>query len=264
MDRYAIFATSPKGGPGKSTFARAILDYYRSRGVLTAAYDGDDKNQGLSQFYATRRPDGSRDPIQDPLKGVKLFAGRKIQDRDLLMNLLDTKAERAVIDLRGGGEDDVTEVVGNADRFFQAYQDEGIQPIVVILINHLKATAAGAGAIIRQFGPRPHYVVCKNLAFAASDDFIIFDGLMQDGERLFGRGRELLASVNGTVIEMPALHPLTYAKLDAWDIPFDEAYGHPRLQRSDRIRVDDWRKQFAANIRDTILAAPDRVSVLAS
>jgi cellulose biosynthesis protein BcsQ len=102
LSKAAIFVTGSKGGPGKSTFSTLLVDYYRSRGITTAAYDGDHNNMTLLQFYGTRGEDGKLVEDQDAVNGVKVFNIRQPDERDLMLNVVEGAATRIVIDLPGG------------------------------------------------------------------------------------------------------------------------------------------------------------------
>lgn len=254
MNRSAILVSGLKGGPGKSTFARGLVDYYRAQGVATAAYDGDSQTESLLQYYGTRDALGKLEAVQDPLRGVRAFSVRDVKERDLLIDLLDTDAQRAVIDLPGGSVDEIGAVVGSSETFFKAYEDAGVYPIVVIVISHVKASAASVGATISAFGTRPAYIVCKNLAYADAHEFEVFDGIpQQDGTRRFGRARQAIESVRGAIIEMPKLNALTYGRLDQFSLPFATAEESTQLSLSDKVRVKEWRKDFAASLSGTAL-----------
>lgn len=258
MTRSAILVTGLKGGPGKSTFARGLVDHYRSHGVATAAYDGDSQTESLLQYYGTRDAAGRLDAVQDPLRGVRAFSVRDVKERDLLIDLLETDAQRAVIDLPGGSVDEIGAVVGTSETFFKAYEDAGLSPIVVIVISHVKASAASVAATISAFGTRPQYVVCKNLTYADANEFEVFDGIPQaDGTRRFGRARQAIEAVDGAIIEMPKLNALTYGRLDQFSLPFTVAEDSALLSLSDRVRVNQWRKDFAASLAGTVLEQPE-------
>lgn len=68
--RRAVFVASQKGGPGKSTTARALLDYYRTHAIGCAAYDADGRVGQLLQYYGERGADGELLREQNPSTGV--------------------------------------------------------------------------------------------------------------------------------------------------------------------------------------------------
>lgn len=263
--RLAVFVHAPKGGVGKSFFSRGLLDYWRSAGSVAAAYDADagtERTETLVQYYGQRDGQGRLLDVQDPMKGVFPFTLDEARERDLLVNLLDqTSASRIIIDLPGGAGHNMSQVLGGADRLFAAYLERGVQPVVVLVISHLKAAAAGVGATIEAFGMRPTYVVCKNLGCASADAFRVFHGYKRKGESRWGGGARALAAVNGIVVPMPALDPYTVGELDEHDLRFDEAEWSQRLESSaDRIRVAQWRRDFAYALAGTIFEVPMNVA----
>ena len=49
--KRVIWVTGGKGGVGKSTFARGLLDILREAGLNVAAFDGDPTNAQLFRYY---------------------------------------------------------------------------------------------------------------------------------------------------------------------------------------------------------------------
>jgi hypothetical protein len=250
----AVFLTSTKGGPGKSTAASLLLDNWRSQNLATHAYDADASNASLVQHYGTKGLDGRLIDLQDPVKGCALVNVRQPNSRDELLNAVErAKAARILVDLPGGGAEDVASVLPNADDFFQAFIDYGFEPVVGIVISHVKASAAAVAATIETFGKRPSYVVIKNLGHGAVD-FPYFDGLEINGEMRYLGAKRALESVHGSVITMPALQIQTYARWDAADCTIAEALTHPFMTLSDKMRIKSWRADFAKAIAESPLA----------
>ena len=80
-----ILVTGQKGGVGKSTFARALLDCLRSRGRSVAAFDGDGSVGHLLQYYGEKQ-NGKLKFEQNPLIGAGYYDLRN--HRDNSRNLL--------------------------------------------------------------------------------------------------------------------------------------------------------------------------------
>jgi hypothetical protein len=251
--RLAIFSVCPKGGTGKSMFSRGLVDYYRARGAVCAAYDGDSKNESLFKMYGERDETGKLYETQDPIRGVRPFAADKLRDRDLLLDQVEVHAMRSVTDLRGGGESDLVAVLDDADAFFAAYEQEGIAPVVVIVINEGDESPPGLIATVNALGPRPRYVVVKNLYTAASDQFLYFDGYKKDGKVRYGSARRFCEQNDIAVIEMPRLDPDTRIMLVEERLTFATGEKSDRMTFTHRTRVKTWRSVFAANLAGTVL-----------
>lgn len=248
----AAFITSSKGGPGKSTAASLLLDNWRSAGHAVAAYDADANNASLVQHFGTRNLEGRLIDVQDPVKGVSLVNVREPDSRDELLNAVERMHARILVDLPGGGAEDVANVLPSADDFFGAFLEHDIQPIVAIVISNVKSSAASVASTIETFGKKPTYIVIKNLSYGTS--FPAFDGIMVKGEMKLLGAKRALESVNGSVIQMPALQEETYLRWDLASCTIAESLSHPDLTFSDKARLKSWRTEFAAAINGTALA----------
>lgn len=248
----AAFITSSKGGPGKSTLASLLLDYWRSGGHTVAAYDADANNASLVQHFGTRNLEGRLIDVQDPVKGVALVNVREPDSRDELLNAVERVQGRILVDLPGGGAEDVANVLPSADDFFGAFLDHDIQPVVAIVISNVKSSAASVASTIETFGKKPLYLVVKNRSYGKS--FPAFDGVMVKGELKMQGAKRALESVNGAVIEMPALQEETYLRWDLASCTIAESLSHPDLTFSDRERLKSWRAEFASAVVGTPLA----------
>jgi hypothetical protein len=250
----AVFVTGSKGGSGKSTFSNLLTDYYRTLDISTAAYDGDKDNETLAQHYGQRTTDGELAAVQDPLLGVETFNIREPNERDIMLTVLNREARRIIIDLPGGGVEDVADVLPDTDMFFGAFVDAGIMPIVCIAISNVKPSAASVAAIIEKFGSRPRYVVIKNGHFG--NEFPAFDGTMFEGRQRFGRPRRLLEEHGGQIVVMPKIQAETYGRWDIASCGLAEAETHGYMQQpADGLRIRAWRKQFANALAGTVLEA---------
>lgn len=248
----AVFITSSKGGPGKSTLACLLLDYYRRDGIATAAYDADANNQTLLQHFGSRDLVRKLRDVQDPLEGVHVFNVRQPDERDILLNVVERKAARVVIDLPGGGGEDVAAVLPSSDDFFGYFEGAGILPVVVIVISNVLSSAASVVSTIQAFGKRPHYIVARNRHYGSS--FPCFDGVEIDGQMRYMGAKNALGGVNGQEISVPAIAGETYARWDLASCSLVEAETHPLLSFADRARIRSWRQEFASAIAGTPLA----------
>jgi hypothetical protein len=249
----AVFLASTKGGPGKTTAASLLLDNWRRRGLEVSAYDSDAGNASLAQHFGTRNLETNEpEPEQDPKRGCALINIREPDSRDELLNIVETVTGRILVDLPGGGSEDLAQILPDANRFFRAFVDHGIQPVVAVVISNVRSSAAAVADTIKLFGPTPTYVVVKNLAFGTL--FPAFDGITVGGQRMFDEPKRALDAVGGTVLHLPKLHEDTYLRWDFASCTIEEgATQHPWLTYSDRERIKAWREDFAAAIEGTPL-----------
>jgi len=103
-----------KGGTGKSTAARALVDYARRVGVRTAAWDTDGSVGQLLQCYGTKDRNGAILLDQDPCVGTGYFNIRDDRQRDrLFASVTEHDASLSVYDMPGG-------ILAELDRLFDA------------------------------------------------------------------------------------------------------------------------------------------------
>ncbi|TVR63193.1 MAG: hypothetical protein EA420_08005 [Candidatus Competibacteraceae bacterium] len=252
MNRRAIFVCSQKGGAGKTTFARALVDVLRCEGHTVAAYDADGHVGQLFQHHGLRDAGGALLPGQDPCVGCGFFNIRDDDDRDLLLNALTTAPPLILFDLPGGVVGELGKVLdhGAAPRgLFDEYRDQGYAVTVVVVMTPVQASVRTVQHSIDAFGETVDYVAVLNLAFGDREAFVLFDGCDRDGLRLpTSRGKHALHACGGAIITLPALHPRTYALLDIHNLGFVEAAQDrgpgARLPAADRARVRRWLHEF--------------------
>jgi len=195
--RRAIFVLSQKGGPGKSTFSRALLDVLRcDRNMTVGAFDADGNVGQLLQYYGERVENGRLIPDQDPIRGDFPFDIRDKVARDNVVNALDLDADVLLFDLPGGAVDSLTTIIkaeNGIKALVQEYRDAGVAITIVIVMSIVHASASNVVKTINLFGPDVDYVAVKNLFFGAPEDFLFFDGFT-DVQRntVGGRGKALL------------------------------------------------------------------------
>lgn len=242
--RRLILVTGQKGGVGKSTFARALLDLLRGRGQQVAAYDGDGVTGQLVQHYGERR-DGQLLPEQDPLVGVGHYDLRNRRDRERLLESLHGEASVLLHDLPAGALTAITEAVDitgqSAIALVEAARAMGYSTTVVIVINPDQASARAVVNSIQAFGDRARYVIVKNLNGCALSDFIVYDGFVDAlGQPAGGEARQVARDARAVELMMPEIFRTTALKIDLWSLRFSDAVHDPRMQIQDRTRVSQW------------------------
>lgn len=239
--KRAIFVMSQKGGSGKTTFSRALLDHLRfGRGMAVAAFDADGQVGQLLQYYGARDAEGRLAAPQDPLRGVGVFDLRRREERGLVVDALDLGAQTLLFDFPAGCLDDLTGVLGRGGigPVLDEYDREGYRVTVAVVVSNVQSSAGNVLAAMEVFRDRVDYVAVKNLFYGKPEDFLFFDGFTgADGLLYGGQAREALSRRGGTVLAMPALPGREYALCDMYCLGFREAQGHPALRRSERATI---------------------------
>lgn len=247
-----ILCTGEKGGVGKSTLARGLLDLDRSDGRRVAAYDADGEVGQLIQHFGERDDDGRLLADQDPESGVVPFDVRAEGDRDTLLNLLDQRAPRVVVDLPAAALHELAQLLDDsAQSFIEEVRTAGYRPVVVIVITPLLASIRSARRLLDALGDACDFVVVKNGFYGDAEAFPLYDGYTDGrGATVGGKTRTALEEQGGVTVAMPALQARTYSLLDVYNLSFAQAVQDDRLPRADRSRVHRWRGHLRANLSE--------------
>ena len=246
--KRVIFIASQKGGAGKSTFARALLDQLRQENFTTAAFDADGNVGQLLQYVGSRDDRRVLLREQDPIQGCGYFDIYAEDDRDEIINALALQAERLLFDLPGGAVSHLCHILDEGDTpdgLVDEYRRAGYRLTVVVVMTPVLASVRTVQNTIHLFGSEVDYIVVRNLAFGDEAAFILFDGV--DDEELKqppSKGKLALLEGGGVVINMPALAPRTYALLDYYSLSFHTACADKRIPLADQARVRQWLERF--------------------
>jgi hypothetical protein len=241
---------SQKGGVGKSTCSRGIVDVARSAGIATAAYDADGGVGQLLAHYGQRDVKGALLQQQDAVTGVEYFDVRDEFAREMLVNVVDAKADLVVIDLPGGSMDAISAVVpGGLPGLLDTWVEEGWDVRVVHVITSLKACALEVRRVVDQLGKHaPSLRVAKNLGISDANAFYIFEG---DGAGNYGGPKDALLAGGGRVFDVPKIRSRTYTWVDEFTMQFSRAAANEdEGHRGDRKWLREWLREFEAAIRD--------------
>ena len=250
--KRVIFIASQKGGAGKSTFARALLDQLRAEQLSVAAFDADGNVGQLLQYAGSRGERGVLLHEQDPFQGCGYFDIYDPDERDQIVNALALEAERLLFDLPGGALTPLCQVLdaGDApDGLINEYRHAGYRLTVVVVMTPVLASVRTVQNTIHLFGADVDYIAVRNLAFGDEDAFVLFDGVDDDDlKQPPSKGKQALLDGGGQVINLPALAPRTYALLDYYSLGFHAACHDERVPLADQARVRQWLERFKTAI----------------
>ncbi|MEL7228266.1 MAG: adenylyl-sulfate kinase, partial [Cyanobacteria bacterium J06576_12] len=118
-----IWVTGGKGGVGKSTFARGLLDVLVEAGVNVIALDGDPSNAQLFRYY------------QSVGDGVQCVDLDKQGEADVLLNQMEeSKADVFLVDVAAGGSQTLLDLENDIGLISEA-MDMGFRFTVVSVMS---------------------------------------------------------------------------------------------------------------------------------
>ncbi|MBS1054756.1 P-loop NTPase family protein [Gluconobacter kondonii] len=235
-----VCTVSGKGGVGKTTVSRLLVDIYKSNPSISASiYDADGQVGGLARVYND--------------DGVRFYDLRKDGEREMLLNSVGDDATVIFHDLPGGSRFEISKIIdqGNGDDvsgFLEALKENGIELTLIHVIDSEIESAQSVGQYMKAFGTDGvTHIACLNHREASSQsDFPYWYG--SDGK--YGKGRAALLEAGGKEIVLPSLRAGTRAKINANKLKFRDAATSSELTLVERSQVKKFIKDFEANISD--------------
>lgn len=232
-----------RGGAGKSTVSRAIVDRLRAHGEQVEAYDGDATMGQLAALYAKRDERGAYLPGQSASEGVGLFDVRHERDRESLLTVGEKAAWGAIVDLPAGSHGDLERVHPDGlEGLLTYYGDAGFEPVLLHVLSPFRACAQSifevAPAIERSGAT---WIVVLNEFFCPAQDFVMLMG--GDSVGSSGAAKRRIEEANGQIVSWPALRTPSYAYADAFRLTFSEAAARPAVDRrftADPLWIRRW------------------------
>jgi len=249
--KRVVLVASEKGGVGKSVFTRTLVDHLRAIGKRVAAYDADGSVGATARVLGSRDVNGSIELEQDPVEGIGYYNGRADNERNILLDSIETGEKLYVHDLAGGLLADLTRIVDGGeglDGLLDAFEAHGYKLTVFHVISPDVGAAQSVARWLSLVGDRVDHVAVVNLKHGKPPtDFPFWFGFTDaQGVTKGGKTRARLLADGGLEIEFPMLPAGTFAKLDAENIPFTRADKAGLLTITERAHVAKFLRDFAA------------------
>jgi hypothetical protein len=228
QQKRMILVTGNKGGTGKSTFSRGLLDVYTHLGLPCRAYDSDTQNPQLFRHY-------------DKAVGVSRIDIALRGGADVLLDDLEqSQATVVLVDLPAGSGNSFEQYERDVQLISSA-SELGYRLTVVSVLSRVKDAVNALRLLMAFCDDRVDYVVVKNLHFGEADKFKRFDQ---------SKAKAQFLALGGVEMTMPDLFDDTYDVIDEKDLTFRQAVGEQSpLSRANRSRVHQWLKTMELEIR---------------
>lgn len=196
ITKRLVIVGGGKGGVGKSTFARVLLDYYEKRGVQALPVDGDVENPTLSRFHENAAP-----LLAQTAKGFE----------SLVAEMEKGEAPLIVADL-GAGTGQHMAAFEKALGLATAAREFGYEPVLVFLLAPSKDSIGLLGEAAKDHGKDWTYVIVRALHKTGSWEIWETSNAKQAVDKL-----------NPEVIDFPILDGDAFSAVDKADLRFKDA-----------------------------------------
>lgn len=230
MKRFVI-VTGDKGGVGKSTFARALFDFYISQKFPCIGYDADTRNPQLERHFC-----------KELVHCVNIF---ERGGADRLLTDLETESPALVlVDMPAQSGGYFTKFEKEM-AFFDSLKELGYRPTMVSVLNRVIDSVNVLNTLHEYCKDKVDYVIVKNLFYSA-DDGSRFERYNE------WEGRQKLIEEGAIEIEIKDLFFKTYDFVDSYSIGFTDAITHEESNIAIKGRIRSWLLDFEENIYKAI------------
>ena len=216
-----VLVGGDKGGVGKSTVTRTLVDYYQQEKVDFIAYDGDDTNPTFTRFYGRAERLSTRTP-----KGFE----------PLIANLEGGPAVQ-LVDLGAGSSMMLAEFT-EATGFLYLAQEHGAKVTFVFVLAPTVDSINLLKILSEQYGDQIRYIVARNQAMPGNWDL---------WEKSKTRA-SVLGDLGGIELTIPRLDEAAFAVVDRLGLPWGEALQKREVTLVTRSYVFRWRQKVFAEL----------------
>ncbi|MCC5612004.1 hypothetical protein LC612_36055 [Nostoc sp. CHAB 5834] len=254
-----VIVTGDKGGVGKSTFARGLVQTYLDAQQRFIGFDADSSNSQLLRFYGQ----------YCHIEPLDIFRSGKIdQFFDRLKKMINPDADEYgdipppeslfLLELPPQSRRILQNFIQSMNFLETAEKDYDIRVTMVIVISRVMDSINQLIDLHNFCGNQADYVVVKNLFFGESDEFTRYEKSPE-----VKAIKEKLKSENTPFIEitMPELISHAYDYLDENSITFKQGMAQKDLP-SVKGRVTSWLRTFKEEIKSVkVLLGLDSVEL---
>ncbi len=224
-----ILVHGDKGGIGKSTASRGLLDWSIREGKSYTAFDSDARNPHLYRYY-------------NRIHNVKKTDVKSQGGIDPVFNELSAHNQNVLVDLPAGVGSSFDNIMVEVD-LNDALEELEARLTLVLVISRLKDSVDALETTMEAFKDVPtDFVIVKNLYFGEEDKFTRYD---------LSKTRKTALQNGAAEICMPDLSDRVYDTLDGRNLPFINAMEDSDLEFTTRQRVKTWVKRFDSELKKT-------------
>lgn len=230
-NKRVVYTFNEKGGVGKTTCARGLLDVYRKYKINCLAFDADERSAQLHRYYGNN---------SHQVKKINIF---KIGKYDALLDDLDVhKPDVALVDLPGTSGEAFEEMEKELALFKQV-KELGYQLTMVTVMSRTKDCIDALKKLMTYCegrGEELDYLVVLNLFFGEKEKFTRW----QNSET-----KTIFEGKGGIEITMPDLYEEMYDFIDEKSLTFSDAASAKEMTLSNRSRVFRWLDEFEKELQ---------------
>lgn len=228
LQKKLIIVTGDKGGTGKSTLSRGLVDIAHHCQVDYIAYDSDKRNSQLYRHY------------QSTSSGISRLDFSTEDGADNLIIQMDTGTSPVIIvDLPAGGGELLEKFNSQLGLLCEA-QEMGYEMTIVSVMSRVKDSVNALRLLMDFTGDAAQHLAVKNLYWGTEDKFSLFDQ---------SKVKQRLLDAGGLIISMPDMCDATYALIDEHNLTFRAALDDTEhIPRPHRSRIHQWLRLFEVEI----------------
>lgn len=226
-----VYTFNEKGGVGKTTCARGLLEIYRKLNINCLAFDADERSAQLHRYYNNNNL---------PVKKINIF---KIGEYDALLNdLHDEEPDVVLVDLPGTSGEAFEQMEKELALFEQA-RILKYRITMVVVMSRTKDSVDALEKLMEYCSERQQdidYVAVLNLFFGEDKKFTRWTN--SELKKTFERA-------GGIEIKMPELYEEMYDFIDRENLTFSEAANSSNTTFTNRSRAFRWLEEFEKELK---------------